>query len=181
MLSFKNYLFLSESLDSPWVLTKTSELDHLINRIERPNKIHRVIYKISDAKPQYNGDYMLTHHFNGAYEIHHIDKKLSFTNGDVGNTTPNPRFISTVFFLINKLLEENASKPIRVVSTDKKYADHYRKLATMIGSWHNYVVGDIQPYQHGSFMFYIRKNLGTHPIHKIMVEEHNKKKLEEYA
>lgn len=131
---------LDESLDKPW---KLHQLPTQFN-ISTPE--HLAKHGITDEKTYVadNGDTVISHKREGAYEIHHISNGKS--DGLPQNKEANLGFVSTMYHLAKNLLSDG--KPVRIVADKGDNKNHYFRLATKLKdkNGNNYHVGTIEPY-----------------------------------
>lgn len=148
MLTFKEYIELMESLDSPYPMNFIPDnyfensngkmSGYMPTSTPESNIFNRKIYSIGAA------GYITTFDRRGATEIHHVEKQQLKSDGkiyDKNKPTPNPRFVATMFHHAKSLLDDGHI--VRVVGYKAETASKYHRLSTILAKKHGYVVSDM--------------------------------------
>lgn len=154
MLTFKDFVLLSESIDKPYQMnlipdryienTDGTIAGYFPEHEPELGLYNRKLYSIGDA------GYVTTYERNGATEIHHYDKQNLTSAGmisDPTKQTPNPRFVATMFHHAKHLID-NEGKSVRVVGRIGSTAESYHRLAKILAKRYGYSVSDMTPSEH---------------------------------
>lgn len=154
MLTYKEYVLLSESMDKPYQMNLIpdryienhdgSVSGHFDEHEPSIGLYNRKLYSIGDA------GYVTTYERNGATEIHHYDKQNLTSDGviaDPSKQSPNPRFVATMFHHAKQLID-NEDKTIRIAGRIGSTAEPYHRIAKILAKRHGYSVSSLTPSEH---------------------------------